>query len=248
MTYGIRPLPTLKYDRKNCLRSYSIKITQSQYFESIIMVFILLNTLVMAMTWFDQPEWVGTMTQTFNLVFMCVFTMEAVIKIIALRCHYFKDGWNIFDFIIVAFTLIMLILKAMNVEIPFGNGPTVLRALRIGRILRLIKRAQNLKIIFFTLLNSASTLGSLGLLLIILFFMFAIVGRSLFGMAAIGDPMEELNEHVNFRDFGTSFLLLLRCSTGESWHMIMFDYARSYSPQYQCREDETYESIMENGG
>ena len=59
--------------------------------------------------------------------------------------------------------------------------------------------------------------------------------------------MQELNEHVNFRDFSTSFLLLLRCSTGESWHMIMFDYARSYSPQYQCRENEDYASMMKFG-
>lgn len=70
----------------------------------------------------------------------------------------------------------------------------------------------------------------------------------MFGLARIGDPNEELNEHVNFRDFSTSFLLLMRCSTGESWHIIMFDLARGYSDDYQCRENETYESMMENGG
>ena len=101
-----------------------------------------------------------------------------------------------------------------------------MRALRIGRILRLIKKAQKLQIIFLTLLDSAPSLGSLGLLLIILFFMFAIIGRAMFGMSRIGDPLDELNEHVNFRDFTTSFLLLMRCSTGESWHLIMFDLAR----------------------
>jgi len=78
--------------------------------------------------------------------------------------------------------------------------------------------------------------------------MFAIIGRSLFGLTQINGPMQELNEHVNFRDFSTSFLLLLRCSTGESWHMIMFDLARSYSPQYQCREAENFESAKEFGG
>lgn len=78
--------------------------------------------------------------------------------------------------------------------------------------------------------------------------MFAIIGRSMFGMSSINEPLSELNEHVNFRDFWTSFLLLMRCSTGESWHMIMFDLARTYSPEYQCRENETYETMMENGG
>ena len=126
---------------------------------------------------------------------------------------------------------------------PFGNGPTILRTLRVVRILRLIKRARQLNVIFYTLVDSAASLGSLGLLLIIMFFMFAVIGRSFFGLAPINEPMVELNEHVNFRDFGTSFLLLLRCLTGEAWHMIMFDYAREYSPSFQCREDETYESI-----
>ena len=102
----------------------------------------------------------------------------------------------------------------------------MLRALRIGRIIRLIKQAKQLQIIFDSLFDSAASLGSLGLLLIILFFMFAIIGRSLFGMAKIGDPNEELNMHVNFRGFDTSVLLLFRCSTGESWHVIMFELAR----------------------
>jgi len=186
--------------------------------------------------------------EVLNYLFMSIFTFEAVIKLIALKKLYFRDSWNIFDFTIVAFTLIMLVLKLASVQVPFGNGPTILRALRIGRILRLIKKAKQLKIIFYTLLDSAPSLCSLGVLLIILFFMFAIIGRSMFGLTMINGPMQELNEHANFRDFTTSFLLLLRCSTGESWHMIMFDYAREYSLTYQCRENEDYESMMQSGG
>lgn len=163
---------------------------------------------------------------------MTVFTLEAIIKLIAFKKYYFHDSWNIFDFTIVAFTLIMLFLQSVDIKVPFGNGPTILRALRIGRILRLIKRAKQLKIIFYTLFESAPSLCSLGALLLILFFMFAIIGRQLFGLVMINGPMDELNEHVNFRDFVTSFLLLLRCATGESWHLIMFDYARTYSPTY----------------
>ena len=187
---------------------------------------ILMNTAVMALVWFDQPEELPNIFEIVNYIFMVIFTAEAIIKIVALRSLYFRDSWNIFDFNIVSVTLLMLLLNMFKVVIPFGNGPTILRALRIGRILRLIKRARQLKIIFHTLLDSAASLGSLGLLLIIIFFMFAVIGRQLFGFIQINGPMQELNEHVNFRDFHTSFLLLLRCSTGESWHMIMFDYAR----------------------
>ena len=87
-------------------------------------------------------------------------------------------------------------------------------------------------IIFQTLLDSASSLGSLGALLIILYFIFAIIGRELFGLAKIGLPDQELNVHVNLRDFTDSFLLLMRCSTGEAWHLIMFDLARTYGAKY----------------
>lgn len=230
MTYAVKPKVELQADSSYYLRNLCIKVQRHRHFENFIMMCILLNTLIMALTWFDPPKELPETIEIFNYVFMTIFTLEAIIKLIALKGLYFRDSWNIFDFTIVTITLIMLFLKIINVEVPFGNGPTVLRALRIGRILRLIKRAKKLKIIFHTLLDSAASLGSLGLLLVIIFFMFAIIGRSVFGLTEINGAMEELNDHVNFRDFGTSFLLLLRCSTGESWHMIMFDYARSYSP------------------
>lgn len=73
---------------------------------------------------------------------MLIFTLEAIIKIIAMKKLYFRDPWNIFDFTIVISTLVVLMLKALDVNIPFGNGPLILRALRIGRIFRLIKQAE----------------------------------------------------------------------------------------------------------
>ena len=57
---------------------------------------------------------------------------------------YFRDSWNIFDFTIVVFTLAILLLKIASVNVQFGSGATILRALRIGRIVRLIKQAQKL--------------------------------------------------------------------------------------------------------
>ena len=74
-----------------------------------------------------------------NYIFMIIFTLEALIKLVALKRGYFSDSWNIFDFTIVALTLIMLGLKTTSINVQLGNGPMILRALRIGRILRLIK-------------------------------------------------------------------------------------------------------------
>ena len=142
MTYAVKPKVAMTSDLSGFVRKFCIKIALSSYFENFIMFCILLNTVIMAMHWFDEPTQLLSVIEVFNYVFMVVFTMEAIIKLIALKKSYFQDSWNIFDFTIVCFTLFMLLLKMLNVEVPFGNGPTVLRALRIGRILRLIKRAK----------------------------------------------------------------------------------------------------------
>ena len=126
----------------NCIRYVCIKIANYRHFDNFIMACIMLNTLLMTMVWFDEPDGKEIVLEILNYIFSAIFTIEAIIKLIALKKVYFHDSWNIFDFIIVVLTLIILVLKVTNVGIEFGAGPTVLRALRIGRILRLIKRAK----------------------------------------------------------------------------------------------------------
>lgn len=81
------------------------------------MACILLNTAVMALIWFDEPKELSQVIEVFNYVFMGIFTIEAIIKIIALKKLYFKDSWNIFDFTIVAFTLLILLLKLASIPV-----------------------------------------------------------------------------------------------------------------------------------
>ena len=81
------------------------------------MACILLNTVVMALIWFDEPKALPDVIEILNYVFMGLFTIEAIIKIIALKGHYFKDSWNVFDFTIVTFTLVILLLKIMSIPI-----------------------------------------------------------------------------------------------------------------------------------
>ena len=83
-----------------------------------------------------------------NYIFMFIFTSEAVIKIYALRVNYFFDGWNLFDFTVVVMTIVILILTFLGLADDIASVGMVLRTLRIGRMLRLIKRAQTLQITF----------------------------------------------------------------------------------------------------
>jgi hypothetical protein len=73
---------------------------------------------------------------------------------------------------------------------------------------------KDLKVIFNTLIEAIPSLASVGGLLMLLFFLYAIMGTFLFSTVMLNNS---LGDHVHFQDFGTAFLLLFRMSTGESW-------------------------------
>jgi len=74
------------------------------------MIMILMNTLVLGIKWYDMPEQVEFATKILNYFFSIVFTIEAIIKLWAMRCNYFKDSWNQFDFIVVIGTWVVIIM------------------------------------------------------------------------------------------------------------------------------------------
>lgn len=82
-------------------------------------------------------------------------------------------------------------------------------------MIRVIKNFKKINIIFHTLTEAAPSLASLGSLLLLVVFMYAIIGMRLFGFANVTDQ-PSINYHSNFKDFFNSFFLLLRASTGDS--------------------------------
>ena len=110
------------------------------------------------------------MLGTFNDLFVAVFTVEAICKIVALRPHvYFFDPWNRFDFAVVAVSL-------AGAAVSVGTGANAVRVLRVARVFRLIKRAKQLNELFNTLIASTPSLWNIGSLVFVLFFIFAILG------------------------------------------------------------------------
>lgn len=210
----------------SCFRNFLLKIVNSPIFDCFIMSCILLNTLALAVVWYEQPTEVSDFQEYLNYVFMAIFTLEAIVKLIALRSAYFIDAWNIFDFVVVVGSLAALVFSYFKTDSDIAMQATMVRILRILRVLRIIKRAQKLQIIFETIMAALPAMGSLGLLLILLQFLFAIIGMQLFGYIKL---QPELNYHANFQTFSNSFLLLMRCATGEGWNNLMFDTARENS-------------------
>ena len=84
-----------------------------------------------------------------NFVFMIIFTIEAIVKLTAMKTVYFKDSWNVFDFTVVVVTLIILVISAIpNTGIDIADQASLLRLLRILRVLRIVKKAKHLQMIF----------------------------------------------------------------------------------------------------
>ena len=81
-------------------------IVTNKKFDMIIMIFIGLNMLTMTLDHYGQSEmWVFAL-ENLNMGFICIFTTESVLKIFALRQHYFIEPWNIFDFVVVILSIL----------------------------------------------------------------------------------------------------------------------------------------------
>ena len=81
-------------------------VAVSTKFELCIVVTILLNMVTMAVEHYNQTDTVTDVLKILNVLFTVIFTLEAVVKIIGLRLHYFRIGWNVFDFIVVILSLL----------------------------------------------------------------------------------------------------------------------------------------------
>lgn len=79
-----------------------------------------------------------------NYFFTVIYTIEMVVKIIGFGRNYFRDGWCIFDFIIVISAWLgIFLLEVFDIDV--GSISTIIRSFRIARVLKLIKTAKNLQ-------------------------------------------------------------------------------------------------------
>jgi hypothetical protein len=234
----MKPLNTSDYKNNLCS-----KILENKYFEIFIIGCIIVNTIFLALNWYQRPVAVEQALEYANYVFNTIFTIEFIIRISGLGCkRYFIDGWNKFDFAILIGSYIGYFIEAFT-SLSVGVQTTILRAFRISRMLRLVKRAKSLNIIFETFLITIPALANIGGLLLLLLYLYSIIGVSLFAPVKL---QVHYNRHANFTTFSRSFLTLFRASTGEGWNDIMHDITRQDGPLFHCIVDPTYDDYVEN--
>jgi len=115
--YSVKPEKKFGADPSfNRIRNCCINLANHPLFESIIMLCIVLNTLCLAVVWYQMDPSVVWAMEMLNFLFMFIFTVEAVIKLIALRSYYFANSWNIFDFIVVIGSITAVLLEVFKIN------------------------------------------------------------------------------------------------------------------------------------
>ncbi|XP_058164815.1 voltage-dependent T-type calcium channel subunit alpha-1I [Dasypus novemcinctus] len=210
----------------------------SHHLDIFITFIICLNVVTMSLEHYDQPTSLETALKYCNYMFTTVFVLEAVLKLVAFGLRrFFKDRWNQLDLAIVLLSVMGITLEEIEINAALPINPTIIRimrVLRIARVLKLLKMATGMRALLDTVVQALPQVGNLGLLFMLLFFIYAALGVELFGKLVCNDenPCEGMSRHATFENFGMAFLTLFQVSTGDNWNGIMKDTLRD------CTHDE----------
>jgi voltage-gated sodium channel len=172
---------------------------ESGPFGSFIMGVIIFNAALLGLETSDRAvSAFGPLMRLLDEICLAIFVVELLLKVYVYRFRFFRDGWNIFDFIIVGISLA-----------PAADGLSALRALRILRVLRLVSTAPRLRRVVEGFITALPGMASVFTLMALIFYIGAVIATKLFGTA-----FEDW-----FGTLGRSGYSLFQIMTLESWSM-----------------------------
>nr|XP_033467435.1 voltage-dependent T-type calcium channel subunit alpha-1G isoform X5 [Epinephelus lanceolatus] len=220
------------YSDYSPIRRLIHKMCTSPHLDLFITIVIGLNVITMSMEHYKQPKELDKALEICNYIFTLIFVLESVFKLVAFGFRrFFKDKWNLLDLAIVLLSIMGITLEEIDGKASLPINPTIIRimrVLRIARVLKLLKMAVGMRALLDTVMQALPQVGNLGLLFMLLFFIYAALGVELFGDLICDElhPCEGLGRYASFKNFGMAFLLLFRVSTGDNWNGIMKDTLR----------------------
>ena len=174
-------------------------LIESKGFQRFIIAVIVINAITLGLeTSATAMASFGSVLIALDRTALVIFIVEIVAKLLVYRLGFFRSGWNVFDFVVVGVTLA-----------PLGEGVSVLRSLRILRALRLISVVPSMRKVVNALLRAIPGMTSVLTLLLLVFYVAAVMSTKLFG-SAFPDW---------FGTVGASFYTLFQIMTLESWSM-----------------------------
>ncbi|XP_038219335.1 muscle calcium channel subunit alpha-1-like [Zerene cesonia] len=248
--FALKAKPIRRYIPKHRIQYKVWWFVTSQPFEYAIFVLIMINTITLAMKYHNQPAEYSKALDLLNMIFTAVFALEFIFKLAAFRFkNYFGDAWNTFDFIIVLGSIIDIVVSQVNELKNQGSGPprahvvkessipsiNFFRLFRVMRLVKLLSRGEGIRTLLWTFIKSFQALPYVALLILMLFFIYAVVGMQVFGKIAIDDE-SPITRNNHFQTFPQAILVLFRSATGEAWQDIMM----GVSPEPEVRCDPNY--------
>ncbi|XP_037113469.1 sodium channel protein type 4 subunit alpha B-like isoform X2 [Syngnathus acus] len=151
-----------------------------------------------------------------DFAIIVIFTAECVLKLIALRRHYFAFGWNIFDFVLVVLFILGLFLEDVLNKYFILTHPffSVIRLARTFRVLHLFRFAKGVRRLLYVLMRSLPALFNIGLFLFLIMFTFCVFGMQHFAYVKKRALMDDV---FNFETFGNAFICMFTMTTLAGW-------------------------------
>ena len=183
-----------------------LKIRNSKFFNTLVISVIIASALYAGVSSYNEiiPADYFFLLQVFDYSITVFFTIEILIRIFAERSliNFFKDGWNVFDFLIVSISLI-----------PIGGAESIFvaRLLRIVRILRIITVVPAFRHIIDSLIKTIPRVGFIALLMFIFIYIWGAIGTLFF---------DEINPE-RWGNIGVAMLTLVQVATYDDWAAVM---------------------------
>ncbi len=183
------------------LRGRVAAFVEHPRFVSFIAGLIILNAAILGIETYPRiDEQYGKILHTLDFVILIIFVIEICLKLYLYRASFFRDGWNVFDFIIIGGSLVSV-----------GAAVTVLRTLRIFRVLRIMSIVPSMRRVISALFSAVPGMASIMGIMAIIFYIAAVVATTVFG--AHPDPqMQSL-----FGSLQRSMYTLFQVMTLEDW-------------------------------
>lgn len=177
--------------------TFALSLTENRYFQRTIIGVILLNAVVLGLLTMENLDpGVVSLLEFLDDACLVIFCIELALKLIAHHLGFFRQGWNIFDFLVVGVALV-----------PATGPLSVLRALRIFRLMRLVTAIPSMRRVIHGMFAAIPGTASVAGVLFVMFYVAAIMATNFFGAV---DP-------ENFGSLGVSFFTLFQFLTMEGW-------------------------------
>ena len=174
-------------------------LVESSRFQNFIIFVIIFNGMILGLqTSRELSDNTQVLLNLADLICLSIFIIEILMKLFVYRFSFFKEGWNVFDLLIVAVALI-----------PSSGGLSILRAFRILRVLRLITAVHSFRRVVTGMLIAIPGVGSVAGLLLLVFYISGVLSTMLFG--------QDFPQW--FGTLGRSMYSLFQIMTLESWSM-----------------------------